>query len=172
VKSETKLAAGNIAIVPVAGAGPQLEAVRGLFLEYAQSLGFSLCFQGFDQELASLPGGYAPPAGCLLLATVDDAVAGCVGVRKLDAGRCEMKRLYVRPEYRGEGLGRVLAEKIIAKARSAGYRTMYLDTLPVMAAAQKLYESMGFATCAPYSDSPTCGARCMMLALDERAAGS
>lgn len=170
MKSDTKLAAGNIAIVPVAGLGPQLEAVRELFLEYAQSLGFSLCFQGFDQELARLPGGYAPPAGCLLLATADDAVAGCAGVRRLDVERCEMKRLYVRAEYRGEGLGRVLAEKIIAEARSAGYRTMYLDTLPVMAAAQKLYESMGFSACAPYSDSPTCEARCMVLELGKRAA--
>jgi ribosomal protein S18 acetylase RimI-like enzyme len=165
VKSELKPATHNIAIVPVAGAGPQLEAVRELFLEYAQSLGFSLCFQGFDQELASLPGGYAPPAGRLLLATVDDAVAGCVGVRKLDVERCEMKRLYVRLEYRGEGLGRVLAEKIIAEARSASYRTMYLDTLPVMAAAQKLYESLGFEECAPYYDNSCIGSRCMMLAL-------
>ena len=152
-------------LVEVAGAGPQLEAVRELFLEYAQSLGFSLCFQGFDQELASLPGGYSPPAGRLLLALEEGAPAGCVGLRKLDDGRSEMKRLYVRPEYRGKGLGRVLAEEIIAEARRAGYREMYLDTLPVMAAAQKLYESLGFIDCAPYYDNSCIGSRCMRLEL-------
>ena len=162
---EAKTSAGSVTIITVTGVGSQLETVRELFLEYAQSLGFSLCFEGFDEELADLPGSYAPPDGCLLLATAGNAIAGCVGMCKLDAERCEMKRLYVRPQYRGKGLGRVLAEKIIAEARKAGYRTMYLDTLPEMAAAQKLYESMGFSTCAPYTDSPTCGARCMVLAL-------
>ena len=148
-------------MIAVAGAGPQFEAVRELFLEYAQSLGFSLCFQGFDEELASLPGCYAPPDGCLLLATVDKVAAGCVGMRKLDAVRCEMKRLYVRPQFRGKGLGRVLAEKSIAEARRIGYRTMYLDTLPVMAAAQKLYQSFGFVDCAPYYDNSCIDSRCM-----------
>jgi putative acetyltransferase len=152
-------------IIRVASGGLQLESVRGLFLEYARSLGFSLCFQGFDRELATLPGDYAPPSGCLLLALVDGNAAGCVGLRRIDDERCEMKRLYVRPEYRGEGLGRVLAEKVVAEARIVGYRSMYLDTLPVMKEAQALYQSLGFSDCAPYYDNSCVGSRCMLREL-------
>src|SRR5438132_838618 len=105
----------------------QIEQVSELFLEYAQSLGFSLCFQGFDKELAELPGMYAPPDGRLLLATVDDQPAGCAGLHKLESDVCEMKRLYVRPAFRGSGLGRRLATTTIAEARGIGYKKMRLD---------------------------------------------
>ncbi len=101
----------------------QIAVIRELFLEYAQSLGFSLCFQSFDKELAGLPGDYAPPEGRLLLATYDAAPAGCVALHKLDSSICEMKRLYVRPQFRGKGLGRALAERVIAEARQIGYTT-------------------------------------------------
>src|SRR5438552_12969532 len=107
----------------------QIEVVRILFLEYAQSLGFSLCFQGFDQELATLPGVYAPPAGRLLLATADGDVAGCVGLHAIDDGACEMKRLYVRPAFRGLRVGRQLTRAVIAEARDIGYRRIRLDTI-------------------------------------------
>jgi putative acetyltransferase len=165
VRRKTRSAGNNISIDPISCAGPQLEAVRGLILEYAQSLGFSLCFQGFDEELASLPGCYAPPDGRLLLANVGTVAAGCVGLRKLDAARCEMKRLYVRPEYRGKGLGRMLAEKIVTEARKIGYRSMCLDTLPAMKEAQALYESLGFSDCAPFYDNSCVGSRCMQREL-------
>jgi GNAT superfamily N-acetyltransferase len=124
-----------------------------------------LCFQGFDRELATLPGDYAPPSGCLLLALEDGNAAGGVGLRRIDDERCEMKRLCVRPEYRGEGLGRVLAEKVVAEARIVGYRSMYLDTLPVMKEAQALYQSLGFSDCAPYYDNSCAGSRCMLREL-------
>ena len=107
----------------------QIAAVRELFLEYAQSLGFSLCFQGFDQELAGLPSDYAPPAGRLILATQGGETAGCVALHKLDAEHCEMKRLYVRPQFRGRGLGLYLAERIIADARQIWYKYLRLDTV-------------------------------------------
>ena len=165
-KIELKPATDDIAIVPVVGAGHELESVRELFLEYAQSLGFSLCFQGFDEELASLPGDYASPDGCLLLAMARGTAAGCVAVRKLDAGRCEMKRLYVRPQFRAAGLGRSLAEQAIAEARRGGCRAMVLDTVPEsMAAACKLYQSLGFRDCAPYYDNSCIGSRCMQKRL-------
>ena len=156
---------GEVEILVADDHGPQLEAVRGLFLEYARSLGFSLCFQGFDRELATLPGDYAPPSGCLLLALEDGNAAGGVGLRRIDDERCEMKRLCVRPEYRGEGLGRVLAEKVVAEARMVGYRSMYLDTLPVMKEAQALYQSLGLSDCAPYYDNSCAGSRCMLREL-------
>src|ERR1700691_5025810 len=102
----------------------QIAQARELFLEYAQSLGFSLCFQNFDQELAALPGDYAPPEGRLLLATCEGQLAGCVALHKLEPGICEMKRLYLRPQFRGKGLGRSLAERIILEGRQIGYRKM------------------------------------------------
>lgn len=153
----------------MAGPGPDIETVRGLFLEYAQSLDFSLCFQGFDRELAALPGDYAPPRGCLLLAKAGNDPAGCVGIRPLDAMRCEMKRLYVRPAFRGTGLGRVLAEAAVAAARKSGYREVLLDTLPQMRAARALYASLGFAPCKPYYDNSPIGSECLALRLEPAA---
>ncbi len=152
-------------MLSVAGPGADLEAVRKLFVEYAESLGFSLCFQGYDQELATLPGDYAPPHGCLLLATEGGEAAGCVGVRRLDAERCEMKRLYVRPAFRGTGWGKKLAAAAIAAARKAGYRRMMLDTLPNMKEARALYLSLGFAACEPYYDNACAGSDCFELNL-------
>ncbi len=152
-------------IVEVAAPGPELAAVRDLFLEYAGSLNFSLCFQDFETELEGLPGAYAPPRGILLLAQDGGENAACVGVRPHDAGRCEMKRLYVRGQYRGSGLGRRLAERAIAFAREAGYRSMLLDTLPQMAAAVRLYRELGFAPCAPYYDNTPIGSSCLELRL-------
>jgi GNAT superfamily N-acetyltransferase len=158
-------AATDILLVTVTAPGAELEAVRGLFLEYAQSLGFSLCFQGFDREVASLPADYAQPGGCLLLARNDGEAVGCIGVRPLDKMRCEMKRLYVKPAFRGGGLGRRLAQAAIAWARAAGYRSMYLDTLPAMKEARPLYASLGFMPRAAYYDNTCVGSDCFELAL-------
>lgn len=136
-------------VVPVLDEG-LVAIVKGLFQEYAESLGFDLEFQGFAEELATLPGRYAPPAGRLLLATLDGAPAGCVALRPLERDVCEMKRLYVRPACRGHGVGRILARRIIDEAQSAGYRRMRLDTLPSMAAARRLYAEFGFRPILPY----------------------
>jgi GNAT superfamily N-acetyltransferase len=145
---------------------PQIAQARELFLEYAQSLGFSLCFQNFDQELAELPGDYAPPAGRLLLAEFDAQLAGCVALHKLDSAVCEMKRLYLRPQFRGRGLGRLLAEKIIAEARLIGYERMRLDTVePVMKDAVAMYRRFGFKDIAPYCPNPNPGVLYMELQL-------
>ena len=144
----------------------QIEKVRQLFLEYAQSLGFSLCFQSFDKELAGLPGDYAPPDGRLLLAEYEGQLAGCVALHTLEPGICEMKRLYLRPQFRGRGLGRVLAETIINEARNIGYRRMRLDTVePIMKDAVSLYRLLGFKEIAPYRSNPIEGAMYMELAL-------
>jgi putative acetyltransferase len=144
----------------------QMAHVRELFLEYAQSLGFSLCFQNFDQELAGLPGDYAPPEGRLLLAEYDGELAGCVALHALEPGVCEMKRLYLRPQFRGKGLGRVLADRIIAEARQIGYRCMRLDTVePVMKDALAMYRKLGFKEISPYRANPTAGAMYMELEL-------
>jgi putative acetyltransferase len=144
----------------------QIAAVRELFLEYAQSLGFSLCFQSFDQELAGLPGDYSPPKGRLLLATVSDKAAGCVALHKLEDQVCEMKRLYVRPQFRGKGLGKVLAERVINEARVIGYKKLRLDTVePVMRTAVAMYRQLGFREIAPYRPNPIEGALYMELEL-------
>lgn len=144
----------------------QIAAVRQLFLEYATSLNFSLCFQSFDQELASLPGDYAPPAGRLLLADFNGQRAGCVALHRFDNGICEMKRLYVRPQFRGHEIGRRLAETVIAEARAAGYERMRLDTVaPVMQRAVQLYRELGFYEISAYRPNPQQGTLYMELAL-------
>ena len=149
-----------------ANSASQIAQARELFLEYAQSLGFSLCFQNFDQELADLPGDYAPPAGRLLLAEVEGQLAGCVALHKLDPAICEMKRLYLRPQFRGKGLGRLLAEKIIAEARRIGYEHMRLDTVgPVMKDAVAMYRRFGFKDIAPYRPNPNAGVLYLELQL-------
>ncbi|HVI09761.1 MAG TPA: GNAT family N-acetyltransferase [Candidatus Binatia bacterium] len=144
----------------------QIELARELFVEYAKSLGFSLCFQNFDQELATLPGDYAPPAGRLLLVEHEGRLAGCVALRPKEPGICEMKRLFLRPEFRGKGLGRVIAERIIAEARAIGYRKMRLDTVePVMKDAVAMYRRLGFKEIAAYCENPMDGVLYMELDL-------
>ena len=137
-----------------------LQTVRTLFVEYAESLDFSLCFQGFDDELAGLPGKYAPPAGRIWLAEVaDGALAGCVAIRPIGEQDAEIKRLYVRPDFRGRALGKQLADHTVAFAREAGYAALRLDTIAeTMAAAEGLYIAMGFVETAPYYDNPVPGA--------------
>jgi len=144
----------------------EIARIRELFVEYSQSLGFSLCFQSFDKELAGLPGDYSPPGGRLLLGTYDGAPAGCVALHKLAPGICEMKRLFVRPQFRGKGLGRVLAERIIADARQIGYQQLRLDTVePMMRTAVAMYRQLGFREIAPYRENPIEGALYMELQL-------
>jgi len=133
----------------------EIATARVLFQEYAQSLGFSLCFQNFDQELANLPGEYAPPTGRLLLLSTGDGAGGCVAFRKLNTNSCEMKRLFLRPSFRGKGLGRVLVEAAVQEARELGYKRMLLDTVPGnMDDAIALYRSSGFREIEPYYDTP------------------
>jgi GNAT superfamily N-acetyltransferase len=144
----------------------QIAQAREIFLEYAQSLGFSLCFQNFDHELAALPGEYSPPEGRLLLAECEGQLAGCVALHKLEPSICEMKRLYLRPQFRGKSLGRVLADRIIAEARQIGYQRMRLDTVePVMKDAVAMYRKIGFQDIAPYCANPIAGAMYMELQL-------
>jgi putative acetyltransferase len=146
--------------------GEPLAAAGRLFEEYAASLDISLCFQGFDEELSSLPGAYAPPRGRLLLACRGKESVGCVALRPLEPDTCEMKRLYVRPAYRTGGVGRLLAERAIHEAAMAGYRRMRLDTLPMMEAALQLYHRLGFREIAPYTANPVKGAVFLELQLD------
>ena len=144
----------------------QIAQARELFLEYAQSLGFSLCFQNFDDELAGLPGDYAPPEGRLLLAEYEGQLAACVALHKLDGQNCEMKRLYLRPQFRGKGLGRALADRIIVEARQIGYKRMRLDTVgPVMKDAVAMYRKIGFREISPYRPNPMPGTLYMELLL-------
>ena len=144
----------------------QIAQARELFLEYANSLGFSLCFQNFDKELAELPGDYEPPDGRLLLALYEEELAGCVALHKLDGEICEMKLLYLRPKFRGKGLGRALAEEVISEARQIGYKRMRLDTVePVMKDAVAMYRRLGFREITPYRPNPMHGTLYMELEL-------
>jgi putative acetyltransferase len=143
----------------------ELPAVRELVEEYVESLGIDLEFQEIDRELADLRAAYGPPAGAILLALADGEPGGCVALRPLQAGSCEMKRLYVRPAFRGTGLGRNLALAAISAARDLGYERMRIDTLPQMAAARKLYASLGFHEIEPYRFNPVPGTAFMELAL-------
>ncbi len=147
----------------------ELQAVRSLFIEYAQSLNVDLCFQNFEAELAGLPGDYAPPAGALLLATVDGQPAGCVAMRPLPdsdhTNACEMKRLYVRPGFRRYGLGRQLTQRLMDLAAQGGHSCMLLDTLDDMEAARSLYETLGFFEVPPYYFNPIAGAHYLKVVL-------
>jgi ribosomal protein S18 acetylase RimI-like enzyme len=153
-------AAGGLTI-----ADAEPEEARTLFVEYAQALGVDLSYQDFDSEVAGLPGDYALPGGRLLAARLGDELVGCVALRPLGEGVCEMKRLFVRPGHRGLGAGRALAEAVIAAAREAGYTAMRLDTLPQMQAAQAMYETLGFREIEPYYPSPVPGTRFLELDL-------
>jgi ribosomal protein S18 acetylase RimI-like enzyme len=148
----------------------QIALAREMFREYAKALSVDLCFQDFERELRELPGKYAPPAGRLLLAYYNDKgksarVAGCGALRPLSAEICEMKRLYVRPEFRGKGVGRALTLVLITAARGIGYRAMRLDTLPEMREAQKLYQQLGFRDTSAYCQNPVEGVRYLELDL-------
>jgi ribosomal protein S18 acetylase RimI-like enzyme len=145
-----------------------VESAKKLFTEYAESLNFSLCFQGFDRELAELPGEYAPPSGRLLLASYDDNLVGCVALRKIDNDVCEMKRLYLRSEFRGKGLGKKMANEIVKLAQEIGYRKIWLDTVPTMKEAISLYHSLGFAEIDKYRENPIPGAIFMELDFESR----
>jgi putative acetyltransferase len=170
VSAESSVSSANFAVqgfeFQQAESPEQIASVRELFVEYAQSLGFSLCFQSFDKELAELPVDYRPPEGWLLLATTDGQGAGCVALHKIDGDICEMKRLYVRPQFRGKGLGKALAERIIVEAREIGYKKLRLDTVePVMRTAVAMYRQLGFREIAPYRANPIEGALYMELQL-------
>ena len=145
-----------------------VDAARTLFREYAESLGFDLAFQDFERELAELPGDYAPPRGRLLVAVAADEPAGCVGLRPLRDATAELKRLYVRPVHRGDGLGRRLTVAALAAAREAGYERVWLDTVPSMASAQALYRSLGFVDVEPYRFNPVPGTSFLGLELRRR----
>ncbi|HJW98558.1 MAG TPA: GNAT family N-acetyltransferase [Terriglobales bacterium] len=178
MRSQPPIRKRRITIVP-ADNPVRLEAVRQLFKEYAASLSFNLCFQSFEEELARLPGEYAPWSGMLLLGLADDRPAGCVALHRLEGEQagdhgelfggsdvCEMKRLFVRPEYRGCGVGRELIDSILRSAVAIGYRRMRLDTIPTeMARAVGIYLSLGFVEIAPYRPNPIPGAKYMELDL-------
>ena len=152
-------------LVWLAATPGDVQKARELFLEYAAWLKVDLCFQGFDQELAALPGKYAPPQGRLLLAGAEGELAGCIALRPLEPGMGEVKRLYVRPAFRGRGIAKKLAEELIAAARAIGYARLRLDTLAFMREAAALYRSLGFVDIAPYYDNPLPGVVYMELKL-------
>lgn len=151
--------------IVLADSGERLAQVRSLFEEYWASFGFTPCFQNFAGEVAGLPGKYASPQGRLALAVIGGEAAGCIALRPFDALRCEAKRLYVRPAFRSEGVGRALLDWVIAEARGAGYREMLGDTMPVMSQALAMYARMGFERTGPYGDDPTPGAIFLRLKL-------
>lgn len=140
-----------------------LPTVTAIFREYVQSPAANLDFQDYEQEFAALPGKYAAPDGCVLLAVIDGGVVGCAALRRVDDAACELKRMYVRPAARGMDLGRRLVEEMLRFARQAGYRRMCLDVLPEFVAAQRLYESLGFAEAEPVSFNPVPGTRFLAL---------
>ena len=142
-----------------------IEAVRELWKEYWDWLDFEPCFQDFDREVMNLPGEYGSPDGCMVLAMVDSEVAGCVALRRLENNRCEMKRLYVRPTFRGHKVGFSLAAKIVDEGRKRGYTAMRLDTLPRMEKAIAIYEALGFREVEPYTEEPIDGAKYLELSL-------
>jgi GNAT superfamily N-acetyltransferase len=142
----------------------EIDIARALFREYEAELNIDLCFQGFEQELAGLPGGYAPPTGRLLLAWIEDRPAGCAALRKIEEDICEMKRLYLRPPFRRGGKGRLLTQALIREARAIGYQRMRLDTLPSMKSAIELYRTLGFRPIPAYRHNPVEGA--LYLELD------
>lgn len=144
----------------------EIETVKTLFLEYATWLGFELCFQGFDEELATLPGKYAPPNGRLYIVQDDDKIAGCIALREFKTGISEMKRLYVKPEFRGKGIGNIMVEKVIQDAIEIGYKKMLLDTIgDKMSSAIKIYKSFGFKEIPAYYKNPEKGVVYMELDL-------
>lgn len=157
----------NAPVIEVVSArsGGELESIRRLFREYSELVSAALCFQGFEEELAGLPGKYAPPDGMLLLARDAGGDAGCVAMKRLDARSAEMKRLFVRNAYRGTGLGRRLTRMVIDQATNAGCSRLVLDTLPHLTEAIALYRKLGFRDCAPYLAEPTPGALCFELSL-------
>ncbi len=158
------LESGGVVIRPADRPG-DMAAIRQLLRDYLAETGLDLGFQGFDDELAGLPGDYAPPRGCLLCAQSGERIVGCVAFRPLDEGRCEMKRLYVLPGFRRSSLGAALVAAILDRARQAGYASMCLDTAPGMERAQALYERFGFRDIDRYNDNPIPGVRFMGVAL-------
>ena len=153
-------------IIRAAQTPPDVVQAKALFREYASGLGVDLCFQNFDAELAALPGDYVPPTGRLLLAFEAGDPAGCVALRRISDDICEMKRLYVRPQFRGTGLGRRLAIEIMAQARQIGYQRLRLDTLPMMKEAIAMYRSLGFHEIGPYRPNPVEGSLFMEVDLN------
>jgi len=153
-------------VIVVADNPEQIAAVRELFLEYANSLGFDLCFQNFEKELAGLPGNYALPSGVLLLGLSNNQAAGCVALHRLEDGVCEMKRLYVRPQFRGTGIGSQLVRRVIESAVAMGYKRMRLDTVAdQMQDALRMYRRLGFLEIEPYRENPIPSALYMELDL-------
>ena len=155
----------RILVIKQASSEELINKSRELFIEYANYLDINLDFQNFEEELKTLPGNYAPPEGCLLLAFYNNKLAGCVGLRKFKNEICEMKRLYVRLDYQKKNIGRALSKAIILRAKEIGYQFMRLDTLPFMLEAINLYTSLGFKEIAPYRHNPIEGAKFFELNL-------